>query len=209
MLIDGGTSETGEKIVAHLKKYFGEEVELEHIVLTHSDADHASGLRTVIKEVPVKNLWLHQPWRLSTEVVPLFKDKRWTQDGLQAAIKKEYDIISKLFDLAVEAGCKVYYPFQGSSIGPFRILSPSKPTYLHLLPQFDKTPDPDQSAIEAASMWIGKQSFLSKAMDAVTAKVQNWRRHGMQNVSGMAGRQARAMSQASFCMGIWEIIESS
>ncbi len=52
MLIDGGTTDTGEKIVVHLKKQFGEQVSLEHVLLTHSDADHASGLRTVLKELP-------------------------------------------------------------------------------------------------------------------------------------------------------------
>ncbi|MDP3295156.1 MAG: MBL fold metallo-hydrolase [Nevskia sp.] len=48
MLVDGGTSATGEYIVAHLKKHFGDGVELEHVVLTHSDNDHASGLREVL-----------------------------------------------------------------------------------------------------------------------------------------------------------------
>jgi glyoxylase-like metal-dependent hydrolase (beta-lactamase superfamily II) len=44
MLVDGGTAETGDKIVAHLKQYFGPHVELEHVLLTHSDADHAACL---------------------------------------------------------------------------------------------------------------------------------------------------------------------
>jgi hypothetical protein len=37
MLIDGGTSATGEEIVLHLRKFFGADVEIEHMVLTHSD----------------------------------------------------------------------------------------------------------------------------------------------------------------------------
>jgi len=53
LLIDGGTAETGETIVSHLKKHFGAGVVLEHVLLTHSDADHASGLRTVLQEFPV------------------------------------------------------------------------------------------------------------------------------------------------------------
>jgi len=58
MLIDGGTAETGDTIVRHLKSHFGKDVKLEHVVLTHSDGDHASGLRTVLKEIPVGNVWL-------------------------------------------------------------------------------------------------------------------------------------------------------
>jgi hypothetical protein len=54
------------------------------------------------------------------------------------------------------------------------VLSPSRYVYRHLLPQFDKTPDPDQEAIEAASMWLGKQSALGKLIEAVIAKAQKW-----------------------------------
>jgi beta-lactamase superfamily II metal-dependent hydrolase len=173
MLIDGGTADTGDKIVAHLKKYFGQTA-LEHVLLTHSDADHASGLRTVLNEIPVKNLWLHLPWFLSADAIALFKDKRWTKDGLQAAIKKEYDIIGEIFDIACARGCQVYYPFQGNNIGPFRILSPSQYAYLHLLPQFEKTPDADQSLIEAASIWVGKASMMQKLLELAKAKVESW-----------------------------------
>jgi Metallo-beta-lactamase superfamily len=174
MLIDGGTAETGDTIVRHLKSHFGKDVKLEHVVLTHSDGDHASGLRTVLKEIPVGNVWLHIPWLLAREVVHLFKDKRWTPDGISNAIRKEYDIISEIVDLASNAGCKLEYPFEGKSIGPFRILSPSWPAYKYLLPQFDKTPEPDQTTIEAASMWLGKQSMISRIMDAARAKVESW-----------------------------------
>ena len=174
MLIDGGMAETGGEIVAHLKKYFGAIVELENVLLTHSDADHASGLRTILEEIPVKNLWLHVPWLLSAEAIHLFKDKRWTQEGLSAAIKKEYDIVSEIFDLASSNGCGMYYPFEGSNIGPFRALSPDKYAYLHLLPQFEKTPDPDQEAIEAASMWLGKSSPLQRLVEIAKAKVESW-----------------------------------
>jgi len=99
MVVDGGTAETGEKMVAHLKGQFGADVSLEHLVLTHSDADHASGLREVLRVIPVANVWLHIPWLLSADAIHLFKDKSWTKDSLSAAIKKEYDIIAEIFDL--------------------------------------------------------------------------------------------------------------
>lgn len=177
MLVDGGIADTGEEIVAHLQKQFGADAALEHVVLTHSDSDHASGLRTVLEEVPVANLWLHIPWLLARETVHLFKDKRWTPDGLSTAIKMEYDIVSELVDLAVDApNCQIYYPFQGNRIGPFVVLSPSKYAYQYLLPQFDKTPDPDQAAIEAANMWIGKASsgLLAAFMEAAAKKIEKW-----------------------------------
>jgi len=176
MVVDGGTEKTGQEIVAHLQKHFGTEAALEHVVLTHSDADHASGLREVLREIHVSNIWLHIPWFLSSEAIHLFKNKQWTKEGLSTAIKKEYDIVAELVDLALEAKCKIYYPFQGSAIGPFVVLSPNKATYLHLLPQFDKTPDPDQAALEESNMWIGKppQGLLALLMEKAAKKIEKW-----------------------------------
>jgi beta-lactamase superfamily II metal-dependent hydrolase len=175
MVIDGGHAEAGESLVAHLKKHFGDDVCLEHVVLTHSDADHASGLRNLLREIPVKNLWLHIPWLLAEEARHLFSDKRWTKDGLSAAIKKEYDMIDEIVDLAIAAGCKLYYPFQGSTVGPFQVLSPSRAAYVHLLPQFAKTPDPDRALLEAASMWLGKGlGPIAALLEKAIAKAQTW-----------------------------------
>lgn len=198
MVVDGGNSDAGEKLVAHLKKHFGADVELEHVVLTHSDSDHASGLRELLREIPVKNVWLHVPWFLSKDVVHLFKDKRWTQDGLEGAIKKEYDIIAEILDIAVEKQCKLYYPFQGSKIGPFTVLSPSRAVYQHLLPQFDKTPDPDQDALESANMWIGKQqSGLMKLLEKAFAKVQSWTEETWENERLKDGGVTSASNESS------------
>jgi beta-lactamase superfamily II metal-dependent hydrolase len=61
MIVDGGTTSCGETLLAHLKKHFGALVSLEHVVVTHSDADHASGLRELLREIPVTHAWLHIP----------------------------------------------------------------------------------------------------------------------------------------------------
>jgi hypothetical protein len=174
MVVDGGTADTGKTMVAHLKVQFGQHVRLEHVILTHSDADHASGLREVLREIPVANLWLHIPWLLSEEAIHLFKNKSWTKAGLSAAIKREYNIVAEIVDLAIAANCKIYYPFQGFVVGPFRVLSPRKENYLHLLPQFDKTPDADQALIESAQMWIGKANALWTLLERAVATVKNW-----------------------------------
>jgi len=175
MVIDGDNAEAGTALVAHLRKHFGQGVALEHVVLTHSDADHASGLRELLKEIPVKKLWLHIPWLLADEARPLFQDKRWTKDGLAAEIQSQYDIISEIVDLAVARGIPIYFPFQGNDVGPFHVLSPSRQAYIHLLPQFDKTPAPDQAAIERASMWIGKApGVFAGLVEKIMTKAQSW-----------------------------------
>jgi len=174
MLVDGGTLDTGDAIVTHLRKEFGASTTLSHIVLTHSDADHASGLRTVLAQVPTANLWLHIPWLHAEETLPLFRDKRWTAAGLAKAIKDEYAIISEIVDLALEKGCAIHFPAQGARIGPFTVLAPNRATYNYLLPQFDRTPEPDQAAIEAAQMWIGKPNAFAKLMELALKAAEKW-----------------------------------
>ena len=75
MLIDGGHLETGERLVRHIRREFGPTPILSHVVLTHADADHASGLREVIAEVPTRNLWMHVPWFHAPEALSYFADK--------------------------------------------------------------------------------------------------------------------------------------
>jgi beta-lactamase superfamily II metal-dependent hydrolase len=174
MLVDGGHVETGEQIVSHLRGHFGERVFLEHVVLTHSDGDHASGLRTVLEEIPVRNLWLHIPWFHANETLHLFADKTLSGERLAKKIKDEYPIISEIVELAEARNTNIQAAFQGASIGPFRVLSPQRDVYNLLLPQFEKTPDPDQGAIEAAGFWIGKESLVRKIFEAAKAAVGGW-----------------------------------
>jgi beta-lactamase superfamily II metal-dependent hydrolase len=200
MLIDGGHAESGDNIVAHLKAHFGPSPILEHVVLTHSDADHASGLRNVLQQIKVNNLWLHVPWLLAEEARSLFGDKRWTKDGLCQKIKNEYGIISEIFDLAENVGCKMFYPFAGSDFGPFKVLSPSRAAYLYLLPQFDKTPDPDQSAIEAANMWLGKETSTNRLFEAARAAVQSWTTESWNHERLKDGGTTSASNESSVVM---------
>lgn len=174
MLVDGGHAETGVTIVEHLRTYFGPLPLLEHVVLTHSDSDHASGIRKVLEEIPVRHLWMHVPWLLAENSRDLFADKRWTAAGLERAVCAEYGIISEIFDLAVEKGCQIHLPFEGNEIGPFRVMSPTALAYRFLLPQFEKTPNPDQKAINDARWWLGKESSLRKFLEAAKAAAHGW-----------------------------------
>ena len=173
MVVDGGTSETGENMVKHLRDQFGQQVSIEHMVLTHSDADHASGLREVLKNVPVRNLWLHVPWVHAEESAGLFEDKNIPVQKLAEKIKDSCDIVAEIVDLAVDAGTVIHFPFAGEKIGPFTVLSPTRASYVHLMPQFSRTPEPDRNALVAANMWIGKgqpPSLLAKLFE----KARSW-----------------------------------
>jgi glyoxylase-like metal-dependent hydrolase (beta-lactamase superfamily II) len=141
IVIDGGTDDSGESIVQHVKSVYGQRTIVSDVINTHPDSDHACGLREVLRELPVERLWVHGLWHHAADIIDLFEDSRWTVEGLAKTIKAEYPVIVELFDLAAEKGIPVYEPFTGAKIGPFTVLSPNKATYQHLIPQFRKTPD--------------------------------------------------------------------
>jgi ribonuclease BN (tRNA processing enzyme) len=177
MVVDGGTLDSGANLVSHIQDQFGSHAVISHVLLTHPDADHASGLRTLLAEVPVRALWLHVPWLHASASKPYFANKNWTDEGLAAAIREEYDLLQDIVETAVSKRIPIYEPFVGSSVGPFQILSPHKVIYERLMPQFDRTPDPNQAAIEAEQCWIATQqptSLLAQLMEKAVAKVQKW-----------------------------------
>ncbi|MFV0482358.1 MAG: MBL fold metallo-hydrolase [Campylobacteraceae bacterium] len=60
MVIDGGTQESGEAIVNHIKEYYETDY-VDYVVNTHPDQDHASGLSVVLDKLQVGELWIHRP----------------------------------------------------------------------------------------------------------------------------------------------------
>ncbi len=173
LVIDGGTEASGETIVQHIKDVYGQNSIISHVINTHPDTDHASGLRTVLREIPTRNLWLHGLWHHAPEIVELFADKRWTAEGLANSIRKEYPIIEELINLAAEKGVAIQEPFQGQQIGPFTVLSPNRSTYQHLIPQFRKTPDPDVALLESRGILLGTPKVAGLFAQLVE-KVISW-----------------------------------
>jgi Metallo-beta-lactamase superfamily len=172
-VIDGGTEDSGLAIVEHIRSVYGPETVIDHVICTHPDADHASGLRKILEVVPVRNLWLHGVWHHAGEMLPYFEDKRWTTDGLETAIRKEYPIIKDLLDLAADRNIPVYEPFAGQQIGPLTVLSPTGWVYARLVPQFRKTPAPDVDQLKAQNMWIGEPRVPS-LLGAILEKAVSW-----------------------------------
>ena len=177
MIVDGGNIDSGKEIVKHIHAHFGQNILVSHVVLTHCDADHASGLREVLRELPVVKLWLHLPWTFAAEARPYFANKNWTDKGLEQTLREEYDIIGELVQLAVNQATAIEQPFAGAVIGPFRVLSPYRGAYPLLLPQFDRTPDADEAALQAANFWIGKPpgviaALVEKVAEKLAEKVQ-------------------------------------
>lgn len=171
-VIDGGTEDAGSNLVDHIKSQYGPTTVIDHVICTHPDSDHASGLRKVLEALPVRNLWLNGVWHHSNETLPYFADKRWTQAGLESLIRKEYSIVDELIALADAQSTPVYEPFAGQQIGPFTVLSPTRWAYERLVPQFRKTPAPDVDRLKAENMWIEARpqpSLLSSLIEKATS----------------------------------------
>ena len=173
VVVDGGTSDSGQALVDHIQRYYGPSTVIAHVVSTHPDTDHASGLREILKTFRVENLWLHGIWHHASELRPYFADKRFSDQGLADKIRKEYPIIEELLDLARKQETPVYEPFQGARVGPFTVLSPTRYAYLRLVPQFRKTPEPDIEALKQENFWLG-ESRQAGLLGKLLEKAISW-----------------------------------
>ena len=155
MIIDGGTVESGQEVINHVREHFPD-APISDALLTHSDKDHACGFREIIRELDVRTIWMHRPWEFSSYLLPYYADKRLTAEGIARRLRTDYDVIADIEAIANKRDIKIERPLSPKTIGPFRILSPSEGLYLALIPQFDRGPDCDQSALEEAGIWIGR-----------------------------------------------------
>jgi len=163
MVYDGGTKESGAKLVEHIKKYYKTDY-VDHVVSSHPDADHASGLSVVLEELEVGTLWLHRPWKYSNIILDYFKDNRITSASLKARLQEKMSSAYQLEALALQKRITIKEPFQGEAIGQFYVLSPDKDWYIHeLIAEFQKSPE--QITAEAALSPAG--SLLKLCADAL------------------------------------------
>lgn len=174
MIVDGGDLDSGKSLVKHIRDEYGPKCIVAHVVVTHCDADHISGVREVLTELDVRSLWIHLPWNAAAASMPYFANKSWTLAGLQATLRREYDLVDDLVQIARGRNIPIYEPFAGQRIGPFTVLSPSREFYSLVVPQFDRAPEPDEDALKRAGLWIGKANIFHRLMDKSTTKVQKW-----------------------------------
>ena len=174
VVIDGGTKESGESIVKHIKKYHNNTDYIDTVVCTHLHSDHASGLTEVLDNFKVGQLLMHLPWEHSSEIKEMFSDGRITVKGLKEKIEKSLTTIKDLEKLANKKNINIIEPFQGLSIhndGNLLILGPSQEYYNELLANFDITPEvKDEFTVVERIKDFGKTviEWLSETMDEAT-----------------------------------------
>ena len=150
-VVDGGYAADGRKIVDHIRRQYGTQYYINHLVLTHPDADHASGLVTVIEEMKVDFLWINLPWWYVDSLLPMFQ--RYQDRGrLMARLKRAFPKAAELESLALSKGIMIREAFTGSIIGDFRVLSPSLATFLQLIVESDSTPAPSSRVSEMMAL---------------------------------------------------------
>lgn len=153
-VIDGGFQDTGEKISTHIQNHYDNPRFINHVVVTHNDADHAGGLRSIIENFEVGELWMLRPWEYAEELLPRFS--RYTNaENLRKRLREIYSNLAALEDLAIANGVTIRAPFQGETIGKFTVLAPSEDRFKDLIVESEKTP----TAVAAAVSMEGKGLF--------------------------------------------------
>lgn len=159
-VIDGGTKESGEALVAHIRKYYKTE-RVDYLISTHPDQDHISGLRVVLKELEVKELWMHKPWEHAEQIIDDILDGRVTEHSLSKRIRESVNMAVEVEAVAKNKNIVIREPFQGEKIGPyFEVLSPDKDWYNDLLKDFDKMPPSRSASVCESQAYSRSQSFI-------------------------------------------------
>lgn len=141
VVVDGGTKESGEALVRHVRKYYATN-EVDWVVSTHPDCDHVSGLKVVVENMDVRFLLMHKPWDRASELRHTFRDSRFTTPGLASRLQSALATASELQDLAEQKRIPIYEPFAGvhKTDGSLLFLGPTEEYYNSLVCQFASTP---------------------------------------------------------------------
>lgn len=145
IVIDGGTQDSGDALVKHLKLHYKTN-RVDFAILTHPDGDHASGLRTVLEEMQVGHLLMHRPWQHAADICDMFKSGRLTTAGLKDKLKEGLQLAWELEQIAIRKKIPITEPFAGvgTNSGSLLVLGPTKDYYQSLMPEFRCTPEPKE-----------------------------------------------------------------
>ena len=175
MVIDGGTLESGDALVEHVRGVYGTGI-VDLAVNSHPDGDHASGLYRVFEELTVGHLWMHRPWEHSADIKHMFDDGTLTNDRLSSKMQKALSDAWDLEKIARRKRITITEPFaDGVANRQFQgiyVLGPTEDFYQSLLPGFRETPDAKDS--HASYLGGGFQSFTRGAVALAERVLESW-----------------------------------
>lgn len=161
-VVDAGFQSTGTSMVEHIRRYYDSGLSVDHVVATHNDGDHSGGLREVLENCEIGKLWMLCPWHYASELIDRF-DSYSSVDRLAARLKEAYPNLAALEKIAHRRGIEVGEPFQGTQIGAFTVMAPSKTRYLELVLASEKTP----AAINQSAFFSQVRTGVINAASAV------------------------------------------
>jgi len=167
-VVDGGRTATATTIINHIDKYYPGN-RIEHMVLSHADDDHATGLIGVMERFNVRNLWMNRPWLYADQIIGHFHGN-FTLQGLIDDIKERHLYLVELERLANKKGTVIHEVFQGAQIGAVTVLAPTRQRYVNSIPDFGKTPD-KYSAGAAAP---GRFDLIRTLIESTKKVFENW-----------------------------------
>lgn len=168
-VVDGGFQSNGEKLVKHIRRYYGNPHHIHHVVATHNDGDHAGGLRELFDEFAIGTLWMLRPWMYANELLPRFA-RYGSADNLHYRLRSLYPNLAELEDLANETGTPIEAPFQGARIGEFFVVAPSRQRFLDLVVQSERTPEVSAAEREVETEVQGLLGAFQRIVQFVEAK---------------------------------------
>lgn len=171
LIYDGGTKDSGKRLVDHVQTHYKTDF-VNHVVNSHPDGDHASGLSVVLENLQVGELWMHRPWEHSSLICDYFRDGRITENSLAERLKSKMSAAYALETIALEKGIPIREPFAGDSIGGFLVLSPDKEWYVHtLIQEFEKSPEAKSATDSAFARFLRKMvSWVDDRWDVETLR---------------------------------------
>lgn len=137
-VIDGGYPSYGQAVVEHIQQHYATS-EVDLVISTHPDHDHIGGLGTVIQELKVKQLWMHEPTDAEVKAVEAATfsatgERESRLLSLTASLGDSQDLAS----LARSLGIEVIPPWTGRTAadGALTVLGPTEEYYASLVPRF-------------------------------------------------------------------------
>lgn len=167
VVIDGGSKDSGKELVNLIKTHYGTRF-VDLVISTHPDSDHTSGLRVVMEELLVSQLWMHLPWNHSERIRNLFKDGRITDESLKKRLRNAYRYAYELEELAIEKGVEITEPFAGTNFldGIIKVLGPTEEYYEELLVESAKSPETKNEGLTGTT--------LGRTFSSLKASVLSW-----------------------------------
>lgn len=136
VLIDGGNKTNATEIGKHLADLRISHIN--HVVNTHPHDDHATGLVKLLEDdaFSFDHLWMHQAWNhIDCQEIERqlgANSAKWVLERFDQSLTTQVD----LYNLSVKKGVVPTEPFEGTQIGPFTVVGPSKTFYLGCLQRF-------------------------------------------------------------------------